>query len=251
MADKIIKEKEFHNQRFTEEVRISTQKFYKIERASREKFKTLMRKNIKNKKVLELGCGKGSYAIQLAELGGNLIGIDISEVAIDYSQKQAEEKQVKNNTNFLVMNAEKLDFPSNYFDRVIGSSILHHLDLDKAISEIARVLKSDGDAIFIEPLGHNFFINLYRKLTPKLRTEDEHPLKLKDLSILNNYFNDVEIYFYHLFTLFAVPFRKMSFFNNLLSFLEKLDQTTFKFLPFLKKQAWQIVIKAKNKSESK
>jgi len=51
------------------------------------------------------------------------------------------------------MNAEELKFADDYFDIVCGGAILHHLDLNKALSEIARVLKPDGKAIFVEPLG--------------------------------------------------------------------------------------------------
>jgi hypothetical protein len=48
-------------------------------------------------------------------------------------------------------------------------------DLSLACSEIARVLRPGGPAIFVEPLGHNPLINAYRKRTPALRTVDEHP----------------------------------------------------------------------------
>lgn len=44
--------------------------------------------------------------------------------------------------------------------------------------------------MFFEPLGHNLLINLYRRLTPELRTEDEHPLVACDLERLVNYFHD-------------------------------------------------------------
>jgi ubiquinone/menaquinone biosynthesis C-methylase UbiE len=64
------------------------------------------------------------------------------------------------------MNAEATTFPDNSFDLICGSSILHHLNLDKACAEIRRILRPDGGAVFIEPLGHNPLINMFRKLTP-------------------------------------------------------------------------------------
>ena len=42
-------------------------------------------------------------------------------------------------------------------------------------NEINKVLKDDGEMVFLEPLGTNPLINLYRKLTPKSRSVDEHP----------------------------------------------------------------------------
>ncbi len=87
------------------------------------------------------------------------------------------------------MDAENLKFNDHTFDLVYGSGILHHLSIEKAIVEIKRVLKKDGRAIFYEPLGHNIFINIFRLLTPSLRSEDEHPLLIKDLELIKRTFS--------------------------------------------------------------
>ena len=145
-------------------------------------------------------------------------------------------------TSFTVMNAEELKFENDFFDKIIGSSILHHLDLGKAIPEVSRVLKNSGKAVFIEPLGHNIMINLYRKLTPNFRTIDEHPFLMKDFNILKQNFKKVEIHYFHLTTLFAVPFRKTLWFKSILRLFQSIDRFLFNFLPFLRKQAWQVVI---------
>ena len=72
---------------------------------------------------------------------------------------------------FQVMNAEVLEFPDASFDLVFGVAILHHLDLDTACAEFLRVLRPSGTAVFLEPLGHNPFINLVRWATPAARTK--------------------------------------------------------------------------------
>ena len=71
--------------------------------------------------------------------------------------------------------------------------ILHHLDFSKCLDEISRILKPDGSMIFVEPLGTNPLINLYRKFTPNSRSIDEHPLIAKDFRTLKEKFKDVEI----------------------------------------------------------
>ena len=76
---------------------------------------------------------------------------------------------------FRVDNCEKTGFQDNEFDLIYGTGVLHHLELEKCLNEIRRILKKDGEIIFIEPMGTNPFINLYRLLTPKSRSEDEHP----------------------------------------------------------------------------
>jgi ubiquinone/menaquinone biosynthesis C-methylase UbiE len=238
---RIVSEKEFHNRRFHAEFRQPAWKFYSIDINNRKYFKKKLLNNIENKKVLEIGCGRKTYAFDIAEHGGDITGIDISDVAIEQSKQIAEGRNLSNKTNFLIMNAEEMLFADHSFDRITGVGILHHLNFEASLSEIARVLRKEGNAIFIEPLGHNFFINLYRRFTQKLRTKDEHPLKTKDLSLLTQYFGKVEIKYYHLTTLAAVMFRKSSFFLSLLKSLESIDRLLFK-IPFIRRQAWQVVI---------
>jgi SAM-dependent methyltransferase len=122
------------------------------------------------------------------------------------------------------MNAEELDLPSSSYDVVCGSGILHHLDVARSGREIARVLRPDGAAVYIEPLGHNPAINLYRRLTPSMRTVDEHPLKVEDFAVLQDSFAEVSLEYYSLATLLAVPFRSRSWFGGLVTRLEQVDR---------------------------
>jgi len=103
-------------------------------------------------------------------------------------------------------------------------------------------LRADGVAIFMEPLGHNPLINLYRRLTPRLRTPDEHPLTMHDLQFAREVFSELEIRSYHLLALAAVPFRRWpSIFDPLLAALERIDGWLFRFLPFSRRYAWYAV----------
>ncbi len=245
MQDRIQKEKEFHNIRFNKETRDSLDKYYSISFLIEGFYQNELYHSCKNKRLLEYGCGLGKHSFELAKVAGEVYSIDISDVAIDKAQKKALSENV-NNTIFKVMNAESLEFPNGFFDSVCGISILHHLDLEASLSELSRVLKPDGKAFFIEPLGHNPFINLFRKLTSNLRTEDEHPLLNKDLILLNQYFSGVKIKYYYLTCLFTIPFRNKKMFVPLVNFFNGLDQLLFK-MDFFKSQAWQVVIEVSNK----
>ena len=191
--------------------------------------------------MLEYGCGKGKHAFALARCGADVVGIDISAEGVRQAAAQARAEGLEDKLDFAVMNAEVLQFPDDSFDLVCGSGILHHLNLESACHELARVLKPEGRAIFYEPLGHNPLINLYRKLTPKMRTEDEHPLLASDLKTLAGYFHKARFDYYAFCTLLAVPFRALPGFKGLLSVLEFFDRILLR-LPFIKRQAWLVVI---------
>ena len=235
------RERDFHNKTYTEQSRSSVSKFYSIAQLSKQCYQDKLRTYGTRKRVLEYGCGTGSQAFDLAHHQAQIVGIDISDVAVELAKQTATDQGISNCINFEVMNAEQLYFPDCSFDLVCGSGILHHLDLPCSLDEVQRVLAADGHAIFYEPLGHNPFINLYRRLTPNLRTEDEHPLLVRDLRLLDRYFDCVRIRYFHLTSLLAVPFRRLPIFVPLLRKLELLDQACF-HMSFLKKQAWMVVI---------
>lgn len=245
-------EAEFHNflrdlkedtpeyKRFT-----ANKKFYSVTRRSVAFVEDWLREHCQNgARVLDYGCGTGGFSFFLASLGAHVVGIDISDVGIAQARQEAEKRGLANKTEFYVMDAEATTFPDNTFDVICVSGVLHHLNRMKAFKEMARLLKPTGAAIAAEPLAHNLLIQLYRKMTPHLRTEFEaqHILHAKkDLDLARRYFNKVDAKFFHLATLSAVPFRETPIFNYLLSSMEKLDSVLLK-IPIIQRQAWQIVI---------
>lgn len=98
----------------------------------------------KNTRVLELGCGTGFFTKSFAEQVSEVIALELSFELI---------KQVPsiNNVYPISSNAEKLPFKTETFDAVMGSSILHHLRIEQALSEIWRTLKPGGKIAFAEP----------------------------------------------------------------------------------------------------
>ena len=243
MIDRLKREKDFHNKRFDDNsiLRNHANKYYAVNKHVEDRYVDIVAKHCKEKKVLEYGCGSGSQSLQWLELDAKLIGIDISSKGIE----KAKEKISKTNYNaeYYIMDAEKTKFNDNVFDLVIGTGIIHHLNILNSYKEISRILNDDGHAIFIEPLGHNPLINLYRKLTPEMRTKDEHPLKINDIKLMEQYFHDVHIEYYSLFVLFAVPIRKLWFFKKIYNILKIVDEIVLRF-PFIRRYAWTILVHA-------
>lgn len=242
LQDRLESEAAFHDESFSTGVRADADKFYSVTITSRRRYQQLIFENVCGKNVLEYGCGTGSNAFDIARLGGRVVGIDISPVAIKMATKQAAAEGLSDRAEFLLMNAEELPFDDASFDIIGGSGILHHLDLEKSYGEIARVLKPGGVGVFFEPLGHNPVINWYRNRTSHMRTPDEHPLLMSDLKLAKRSFSSVEVRFYHLFSLGVVPFRLTPLFKPLYGLTERLDRIAMTIIPPLKSWAWCSVI---------
>ena len=141
--------------------------------------------NPQDKIVLDYGCGTGRFAIELIRRGATRVtGIDISNRRVEAAAEKAEAEGVADRVNFLVADAHDTRLPEHSFDLIIGSDILHHLDLEAAAHEMRRLLKPNGAAVFIEPLAHHPLLRLGRRLTPSARTTDEHPLTTNDWAML-------------------------------------------------------------------
>ncbi len=168
--DRKQRERDYHNATFAEAPRPRGISAYQLIHDSRAFFEASVRRFAAGARVLEYGSGPTARTSMLASSAREIVGIDLSEVAVQAAAERARSAGL--NASYRVMDAETLDFPDQSFDLVASVAVLHHLDLDRAYGEIARVLKPSGHAVFMEPLGHNPFINLYRWVTPKLRTPD-------------------------------------------------------------------------------
>ncbi len=248
--ERIAREREFHNAIFSQKGRASLSGLYAIAKASEARYEQTIESLSNDARVLEYGCGPHSNSIAAARLGATVVGIDISDAAIEISTKVCSEKlvdepEIRDRIHFQRMNAEALEFDANHFDLVCGRAILHHLDLVRSFTEIRRVLKPSGVGVFIEPMGHNPFINWYRDRTPELRTPDEHPFLTSDIELMKKYFSEVKIEYFHLSSLSLVPLKKLIDLGKVVAPFDLLDKVIFATMPWLRKHAWSIVITMK------
>jgi ubiquinone/menaquinone biosynthesis C-methylase UbiE len=102
---------------------------------------------VEGMKVLELGCGTAYLTRELALTGASIIAIDISPELLEIAQRECSAP----NVTFQIQNAYDLTFADASFDAVVGSSVLHHLEIKAALAEIYRVLRPDGSIRFTEP----------------------------------------------------------------------------------------------------
>ncbi len=100
-------------------------------------------------KALDLACGTGDVTFLLAEKfqDAQVMGVDLSQAMLSCAQR----KSLHSNTQFIKSAMETLPFPDASFDLVTGSYALRNAgSLQEAIYEVARVLKPEGTAAFLE-----------------------------------------------------------------------------------------------------
>lgn len=106
----------------------------------------------KGKRVLEIGTGTGVDADRFMKAGALYTGIDLTQ----------EKPHIRK------MNAEEIDFPSNFFDLVYSFGVIHHtLHPYRVIDEMFRVTKPGG-YIFVmlynKPSWRYFEIQVLRRI---------------------------------------------------------------------------------------
>jgi len=205
----------------------------------------LLKENCQDKLVLDYGCGNGIHTIPIAKMGARkVVAIDLSEKSLDIAKNRAEKEGVADKVEFLKMDCEKMEFPDNYFDLIFDGGTFSSLDLKLALPELNRVLKPEGVLIGIETLGHNPIANLKRKLNKitgkRTGWATEHIFQIKDLKEVKNYFNKIEVRFFHIISFLAFPFLNLPGTKFVLKILEFFDSILLA-LPFLKKYAFKVV----------
>jgi ubiquinone/menaquinone biosynthesis C-methylase UbiE len=134
----------------------------------------LVKEVVRNKKVLDLGCGTGIFTKKIHEWEGKVIGIDFSEAMINIAKDESPLIE------FYILDAERTNFPDNEFDIVTNSLMIHYFDdLNNLFREINRILKQNGLFIFS---FHHPFNEVIEKIDINDRIEN----------ILNDYFNEKE-----------------------------------------------------------
>lgn len=98
-------------------------------------------------RVLEVGCGTGLLTAEAVKTKARIFSLDVSYDLIELAKK----KKGARKASFCCASAYELGFKDKSFDVIIGMSVLHHLDIDRAFKEFARVLKDGGRMVFSEP----------------------------------------------------------------------------------------------------
>lgn len=203
----------------TEKIQESEQSFWNeaarrsgLERDTHNSYKTIQEDiwfgkliellgKVRGKRILDCGFALGHLGVFLAAKDASIHGFDISSEMVKVARANAQRNGTNEKCNFLCCSFEDLAYRDISFDLAVGSYVLHHVDIERAVKELCRVLKPGGRAIFIETWGRNPLLLLARKYLvgklgiAKYGTEDEHPITQKDIREMERVFSEVRLYF--------------------------------------------------------
>jgi ubiquinone/menaquinone biosynthesis C-methylase UbiE len=113
---------------------------------------------INSKKILDVGCGDGTYSHVMMKLGAIVSGQDLNYDNIELAKNRINDlsnlSKADSKGQFVCGNAKKLHFDSNSFDCVFSSDFFEHIDLNlkkEVLAEIYRVLKPGGILVIKTP----------------------------------------------------------------------------------------------------
>lgn len=143
---------------------------------------------VTGKSVLDIASGEGYGSALLAKVAESVVGVDISEEAVDYASK---EYSTNENLKFLVGSCDCVPIADNSIDVVTSfETIEHHDKHEEMMQEIKRVLKPDGVLIISSP----------NRLTYSDEPNYSNPFHVKELyydelvALLNSYFEHMQFY---------------------------------------------------------
>lgn len=105
-------------------------------------------------KVIEVGCGRGAFAIELARQGAVVTALDFSRTAVQIGRNRAAREGVT--VNFIEADAQNTNLPSKEFDLVISCECMEHVPNPDAMAfELFRILKPGGRCLLTTPSYFN------------------------------------------------------------------------------------------------
>jgi len=204
--------------------------------------------DLRGKQILDVCCGYSMTPVLMALAGADrVVANDVGALTLEQVRRVARMHGVEERMEFYCGPAEQTPFESKSFDIIYGGAAIHHLQIDEAGRELARLLRPGGRGGFQDPLGQNPLLEFardninYTDKNPEKGTD--RPLKIADIHTFGRYFAD---YSWRGFDLTAMAARAPGPLEGMKRPLESVDRVLFDTLPFTQRYARFSVVLVSN-----
>lgn len=112
--------------------------------------------------ALEIGCGTGAFARQLAERCKRVVALDLSPAMIRAARSRSSEFE---KLEFVLADAMTWNFPPSHFDFICSIATLHHLDQRELLPKIKEALKPHGVLVILDLVQSSGFVERMMDVT--------------------------------------------------------------------------------------
>lgn len=108
--------------------------------------------SLRDRRVLDLGCGLGEYVRAFARRGAHALGTDIATDRLSEARDRVMTTATRGVDGFLAAAGESLPFQDATFDLVVLNEVIEHVNDDRqTLREVARVLRPGGTCVLFAP----------------------------------------------------------------------------------------------------
>lgn len=175
----------------------------------------LIGNNIKNVKILEVGCGPGFYSIRLAEKGAKITGIDYSKGMVDIAKYNAQQAGVE--VNFKMADFLKVELGTT-FDYVFATGVIEYIEPSQQPAFLQKMTDLSNSIVIISfpkkyvlhALIRTIWLRFFKKIKISFFLE-------KDISYLSSICGLREIERRDIGILWVIKFKKIENINEIRS----------------------------------
>jgi ubiquinone/menaquinone biosynthesis C-methylase UbiE len=125
--------------------------------------------DFRDKRVLDIGCGDGTYSVELIDVGGaaSVLGLEPAEQAVAVARSRIGDAPL----SFEVGSAYAIPFPSRSFDIAYIRGVLHHVD--RPVDVLREALRVAATVVVVEPNGYNMGLKVLERVSKYHRDHAE------------------------------------------------------------------------------